>query len=171
MNDFFPGFPAPALPTPIPSEEERRERMAAAGVPEEYWELTGPHGVTPMAAKLGMKYLEMHPDKIVATFPVAGNEQNMGMLHGGAHLAVAETLGSVATILHVRKNLGMKHPVVGTELGATHHRGAVEGLVTATCTPLNLGRQLASHEIVMRDEQDRRLSTARMTNMILAPRN
>ena len=61
--------------------------------------------------------------------------------------------------------------VVGTELGATHHRSATQGQVWATCTPINLGRQLAVHKIVMQDDDGRRLSTARMTNMILPPRD
>lgn len=167
---YRPGLPFPGVPTPFPDEDERLARLEAAGIPAEYHEWMGPHGITPLGAKLGLVYREMHPDKVVATVPVAGNEQNVGLLHGGAHLALAETLGSVATILHARVNLGLEYPVVGTELGATHHRGATEGLVWATCIPLNLGKQLASHEIVMRDDQGRRLSTARMTNMILHPR-
>ena len=169
--DSSSGYPTPGVPTPFPDEEERAARMNAAGIPKEYWPFTGPHGITPLGAKMGLKYLQMHPDKMVATIPVGGNEQNMGLLHGGAHLLLAETLGSVAAILHARINLGVDHAVVGTELGATHHRSVTEGLVTATCVPLNLGRQLTSHEIVMTDDAGRRLSTARMTNMILAPRN
>lgn len=166
-----PDFPAPGVPTPIPDEDERRQRLLSSGVPEEYWEWMGPHGVTPLAAKLGLIYRDMHPDKVVATIPVAGNEQNAGLLHGGIHLLLAETLGSVATILHTRHNLDVTRKIVGTELGATHHRSVTQGLVWGTCTPINLGRQLAVHEIVMRDDEGRRLSTARMTNMILAPRS
>lgn len=131
----------------------------------------GPHGAAPLPLKLGIRFVEMTPDRMVATMPVAGNEQNVGLLHGGAHFVLAETLGSLAAVLHVRLNLGLdRHTVVGTELGATHHRGVRQGIVTGTCTPLNLGRQLTSHEIVMTDEEGRRLSTARMTNMILPPR-
>lgn len=161
-----------ALPfaTSVPEESERVQRMQDAGVPEQYWKWMGPHGVAPMTQKLGLVYREMSPEKIVATLPVAGNEQNMGLLHGGAHLAVAETLGSIASILHVRVNLEADNAVVGTELNATHHRSLREGVVVATCTPLNLGRTLAVHDIVMRDEQGRRLSTARMTNLVLAQR-
>lgn len=161
---------APAGPTPFPTDEERLALMEAAGIPKEYQQWTGPHGVTPLGVKMGLRYVQMHPDKMVATLPVAGNEQNMGLFHGGAHMVLAETLGSIAAILHARVNLGVDNAVVGTELGATHHRSVTEGLVTATCTPINLGRQLTSHEIVMTDDAGRRLSTARMTNMILPNR-
>lgn len=170
MNDFSPDSPAPALPTPIPSEEERRELLAESGIPEELHHIMGPHGVAPLNRKLGIRMVEITAQKLVATMPVAGNEQNVGILHGGAHFVLAESLGSVAAMLHVYENLGEAHPAVGTELSATHHRSVREGTVTATCTPLNLGRTLTSHEIVMRDDAGRRLSTARMTNMILRPR-
>ena len=167
---YGPEFTPPGVPTPIPDEVQRRARMAAANVPEEYWEWMGPHGMSAMGARLGLKFVEMSPERLVATMPVGGNEQNAGLFHGGGHFVIAETLGSVATIFHVRENLGLVRNVVGTELSATHHRAATEGLVWGTCTPINLGRQLAVHEIVMRDDGGRRLSTARMTNMILTPR-
>lgn len=165
-----PEFSALGETTPLPDEAQRRARMQSANVPEEYWEWMGPHGFAPLGARVGLKYVEMSPEKLVATMPVGGNEQNAGIFHGGGHFVLAETLGSVGTILHVRANLGLERMVVGTELSATHHRSATQGLVWATCTPINLGKQLAVHEIVMRDDAGRRLSTARMTNMILAPR-
>lgn len=158
------------VPSPVPSEEERRARMVAMGVPQEYWDWMGPHGVPPMGIRLGITFQQMSPEKLVASMPVGGNEQNVGLFHGGAHMVLAETLGSFAAILHTRVTLEVERLVVGTELGATHHRSATQGLVWATCTPINLGRQLAVHEIVMRDDDGRRLSTARMTNMILPPR-
>lgn len=162
--------PAPA-PTPLPEEDERLALMREAGVPEELFEHMGPHGVSPLARTMGLRFVEMSPERMVATLPVAGNEQNMGLLHGGAHMVLAETLGSIAAILHVRLELRQQNAVVGTELNATHHRAATAGMVTATCTPISRGRTLTSHEIVMRDERGRRLSSARMTNMILAPRD
>ena len=55
---------------------------------------------------------------------------------------------------------------MGIEINATHSRSITSGLVTGTCIALNLGRTLATHEIVMRDEQGRRLSTVRMTNFL-----
>lgn len=170
-DDHLPELSAPGVPTPIPTEEQRQERMAAIGVPAQYWDWMGPHGVPPMGVRLGLRIHEMSVEKIVASLPVAGNEQNVGLFHGGAHLVLAETVGSFAAILHTRINLGVERMVVGTELGATHHRSATQGRVWASCTPLNLGRQLAVHEVTMRDDHGRRLSTARMTNMILPPRD
>lgn len=159
------------VPSRIPDDAERTDLMRAAGVPEELHEFMGPHGVAPLGQTMGLTFSEMTPERVVASLPVAGNEQNMGLFHGGAHMVLAESLGSLAAILHVRLTLQLPHAVVGTELGATHHRAVTAGTVTGTCTPLNLGRTLTSHEIVMRDDQGRRLSTARMTNMILAPRD
>jgi 1,4-dihydroxy-2-naphthoyl-CoA hydrolase len=170
FEGYGPDFPTPGVPTPLPNESERVARMKAAGVAEEYWDWMGPHGTSAMSAKLGLRFAEMSAEKMVGTVPVGGNEQNAGLFHGGGHFVIAETLGSIAAIFHVRANLGMDRQVVGTELSATHHRAATSGLVWGTCTPINLGKQLTVHEIVMRDDEDRRLSTARMTNMILHPR-
>ncbi|MFB9070347.1 hotdog fold thioesterase [Citricoccus parietis] len=156
---FVPGT------TPDLSPEERRQMMLDSGIPEELHDKLGVLGISPLAAKMGIVFQEMTVARMVATMPVAGNEQNAGLLHGGAHLVLAETLGSIGAVLHTQ---GQK-PVVGIEISATHHRGATGGLVTGTCTPIHLGGTLTTHEIVMTDEQGKRLSTAKITNMILDP--
>lgn len=171
MIEDFIARTRPSAPTPQPSTAQREALLRAAGVPEELWEHSGPYGIAPLSVRMGMRFVEFTPDRVVATMPVAGNEQNVGLLHGGAHLVMAESLGSLSAVLHVRLTLGWQRAVVGTEIGATHHRSITEGLVTGTCTPITLGRTLTCHEIVMRDEQDRRLSTVRMTNMILPERD
>ena len=94
--------------------------------------------------------------------PVHGNTQLVGILHGGAHVVLAETLGSVSAGIHA----GPGRMAMGIEINATHSRAVDSGIVTATCDALALGRTLATHEIVVRDEQGRRLSTVRMTNII-----
>ncbi|MCQ9164723.1 MULTISPECIES: hotdog fold thioesterase [unclassified Arthrobacter] len=137
--------------------------LAAAGVPEEYHEWFADVGVGALVVKMGIVFGEMGAQRMTATMPVAGNTQLAGLLHGGAHLVLAETLGSFAAALHAGPN---RRPV-GIEIGATHHRGIRAGLVTGTATALHLGRSLATHEVVMTDEEGRRLSTARITNMIL----
>ncbi|MDO5633838.1 MAG: hotdog fold thioesterase [Micrococcus sp.] len=157
---FSPGL------TPQFSEDELQEIATAVGIPAALQSVLGSTGISPLAVKLGICFQEMTAEHMVATMPVAGNEQPVGLLHGGAHLALAETLGSVAAKIHAGKERG----VVGIEIGATHHRAVKDGLVIATATALSLGQTLTSHEIVMRDEQGRRLSTVRMTNMILLPR-
>ncbi|GGO47908.1 hypothetical protein GCM10010977_26260 [Citricoccus zhacaiensis] len=156
---FVPGV------TPELSPAERRQMMFDSGIPEELHHQLGVLGISPLAAKMGIIFQEMTVARMVATMPVAGNEQNAGLLHGGAHLVLAETLGSIGAVLHTQ---GQK-PVVGIEISATHHRGITGGLVTGTCTPIHLGGTLTTHEIVMTDEQGKRLSTAKITNMILDP--
>ena len=116
----------------------------------------------PLAQKMGFKFLELSAQRSVATMPVEGNTQVVGLLHGGAHVVLAETLGSVSSAIHA----GPGRIAVGIEINATHSRSITAGTVTGTCTALSLGRTLATHEIVMRDEQGRRLSTVRMTNFL-----
>lgn len=159
---YYPGV------TPTNTDEERAARLRAANVPEEWWPHMGKYGVSPLASKMGIRYGVISVELLSATMPVAGNEQNVGILHGGAHLVLAETLGSVATVLYARTlNDDSITSVVGTEIGASHSRAGISGIVTAECRPIRLGRTMASHEIIMTDDQGRRLSTARMTNMIL----
>ena len=116
-----------------------------------------------LAVKMGIEFVELSADHSVATMPVAGNTQVIGLLHGGAHVVLAESLGSVSSAIHA----GPGRYAVGIEINASHSRSVTEGTVTATCTALSLGRTLATHEIVMRDQSGRRLSTVRMTNMLL----
>ena len=94
--------------------------------------------------------------------PVEGNRQPLGYLHGGAYVVIAETLGSIAANVWAYP----EKAAVGVEVNASHTRSATEGWVTATCTALNLGKSLTLHEIVVTDEQNRRLSTVRITNFL-----
>ncbi|WP_026554864.1 hotdog fold thioesterase [Arthrobacter sp. 35W] len=136
--------------------------LVEAGVPEEMHAWLAEWGIGALVVKMGIKFLEMSAERMVATMPVEGNTQVAGILHGGAHVVLAETLGSFAAGIHA----GPKGQALGIEVGATHHRGVSKGLVTGTCTAIHLGRTLTTHEIVMTDEDGRRLSTARITNLI-----
>ncbi|GAA1270240.1 hotdog fold thioesterase [Saccharothrix xinjiangensis] len=109
--------------------------------------------------KLGIEITRWDVDRLVGTMPVKGNRQPYGLLHGGASAALAETLGSVAAAMHAAP----ERIAVGLELSCTHHRGVTEGLVTGVCTPVHRGRSTATYEIVITDEQDRRVCTARLT--------
>lgn len=149
--------------TSAPADAELEAANAAAGLTPELVAALGGAGVSPLAQKMGIRFLELTAAHAVATMPVAGNEQPAGLLHGGAHLVLAESLGSMAAKLHAGPGRG----VVGIEIGATHHRAARSGLVTGTATAVHLGGTLVTHEVVMRDDQGRRLSTARITNMVL----
>lgn len=115
-----------------------------------------------LAQKMGIEFVELSADHSVATMPVEGNTQVVGILHGGAHVVLAESLGSVSSAIHA----GPGRIAVGIEINASHSRSIASGTVTATCTALSLGRTLATHEIVVRDESGRRLSTIRMTNFL-----
>ncbi|MCQ1946928.1 PaaI family thioesterase [Arthrobacter sp. zg-Y1116] len=153
--------------TPGPSGHQadtnpHKQELIDAGVPEEMHDWLSAHGVGRLVAKMGIRFLEMSADRLVATMPVEGNEQVAGILHGGAHLVLAETLGSFGAGIHA----GPGRHAVGIEIGATHHRSASSGLVTGTATAVHLGNTLTTHEVVMTDEDGRRLSTARITNMI-----
>ena len=115
-----------------------------------------------LGEKMGITILEAGPERIVATMPVEGNNQPYGLLHGGASVVLAETLGSLGAALHA----GQARIAVGLDINATHHRGARSGLVTGVATPLSLGRTLASFEVVISDEDGKRVCTSRITCLL-----
>nr|WP_238154611.1 MULTISPECIES: hotdog fold thioesterase [unclassified Ornithinimicrobium] len=112
-----------------------------------------------LAERMGMELLEADVQRTVARMPVAGNTQPYGLLHGGASAALAETVGSIGAALHA----GADRIAVGVDLNATHHRAVRDGHVTAVATPLSLGRSVAAYEIVVTDDEGRRVCTARLT--------
>src|SRR5688500_4054186 len=172
MDNFTPGQPAGEAGSAVEPhsageagaavEMQFRDELFAAGVPEHLHDWLAGYGIGALVVKMGIHFQEMSPERTVATMPVEGNTQVAGILHGGAHVVLAETLGSFAAGMHA----GPNRQVLGTEVGATHHRAISAGTVTGTCTAIHLGRTLTTHEIVMTDEQGRRLSTARITNLI-----
>ncbi|MEU5420482.1 PaaI family thioesterase [Streptomyces sp. NPDC001407] len=109
--------------------------------------------------RMGLQVREASPDRVVGTLPVEGNTQPYGLLHGGASAVLAETLGSVGAMLHG----GPDKIAVGVDLNCTHHRGVRSGLITAIATPVHRGRTTATYEIVITDDQDKRVCTARLT--------
>ncbi|MFE1952893.1 MULTISPECIES: PaaI family thioesterase [Streptomyces] len=112
-----------------------------------------------LGRRMGIDIKEASADRVVATMPVAGNTQPYGLLHGGASAVLAETLGSVGSMLHG----GSGKIAVGVDLNCTHHRSARSGLVTGVATPVHRGRTTATYEVVITDDQDRRVCTARLT--------
>ena len=115
-----------------------------------------------LGTRMGVQILEASADRVVATMPVEGNTQPYGLLHGGASAVLAETIGSVGAMLHG----GSSKIAVGVDLNCTHHRGARSGLVTGVATPVHRGRTTATYEIVISDEQERRVCTARLTCLL-----
>ena len=115
-----------------------------------------------MAERMGITVSFATANKVVGHMPVEGNTQPFGLLNGGASMALAETLGSVGAHLHA----GPTRSVVGIDINGTHHRSATSGLVTGTATPLSLGRTIAVYEIVITDEREKRICTARLTCLL-----
>jgi uncharacterized protein (TIGR00369 family) len=112
--------------------------------------------------RMGIDISFATPERIVGTMPVEGNTQPYGLLHGGASVVLAETLGSIGAALHA----GRERVAVGLEINATHHRAARSGLVTGVATALTLGNTLASYEVVVTDERDQRVCTSRFTALV-----
>jgi 1,4-dihydroxy-2-naphthoyl-CoA hydrolase len=113
--------------------------------------------------RTGIELTEVGAQTTRGSMPVAGNTQPAGLLHGGATAALAETLGSVAAQVHA----GEGRAAVGIELNITHHRGLRDGHVHGTATAIHRGRTTAAYEIVVVDDKDRRVATARLTCMVL----
>ncbi|MEN9679556.1 MAG: hypothetical protein RLZ57_685, partial [Actinomycetota bacterium] len=92
--------------------------------------------------------------------------QPVGLLHGGANVVLAESLGSIGTALHA----GLDRKIVGIDINATHHKAATKGKVTGVATPVSLGKTLCTYEIVITNEEGQRTCTARITCLILSDR-
>jgi uncharacterized protein (TIGR00369 family) len=116
--------------------------------------------------KMGIEILEASPERLVGRMPVEGNTQPIGLLHGGANVVLAESLGSIGTALHA----GPDRMIVGVDINATHHKSARSGYVTGVATALSLGKTMCSYQIEITNEDGQRTCTARITCLILADR-
>lgn len=115
-----------------------------------------------LVERMGISIVEATAERVVGTMPVAGNTQPYGLLHGGASCVLAETLGSLGSALHA----GPERFTVGIEISATHHRAASAGQVTGVATRLHGGRTITTYEVVITDEQGRRVCTSRLTCLL-----
>jgi uncharacterized protein (TIGR00369 family) len=118
-------------------------------------------------SKMGIEIIEASPSRLVGIMPVEGNRQPMGLLHGGANVVLAESLGSVGTQLHA----GADRRIVGVDINATHHKSATSGIVTGVATAVSLGKTMCCYDIVITNEAGERTCTARITCLILAKRD
>ncbi|WP_082624271.1 PaaI family thioesterase [Nocardioides sp. Soil805] len=125
-----------------------------------------PEGMGALNEKMGIEITEISPDRIVATMPVEGNTQPYGLLHGGASVVLAESLGSVGSAIAAAPD----RIAVGVDISATHHRSATSGTVTAVATPAHVGRSMATWEVVISDERGKRVCTARITCALVPAR-
>lgn len=119
-------------------------------------------GVGELAETMGIEILEASAARLVGRMPVAGNRQPFGLLHGGANVVLAETLGSIAAAIHG----GPERVPVGIEVSATHHRSVTSGHVTGEARAISLGGTLATYEITIVDDEGRRTCTARLTCLL-----
>ena len=113
----------------------------------------------------GIEYTEIGEDYLVATMPV--NEkvyQPMGLLHGGATVSLAESVGSMASHLFIDNN---KFEARGIEIAANHVRSKRDGVVTATAKIIHKGKMTHLWEIKVVDEEGRLISICKLTNIIL----
>ncbi len=133
---------------------------------ERFLEIIKERGGGALGIKMGIEIIEASPQRLVATIPVEGNTQPIGLLHGGASVVLAETLGSVGSALHA----GPTRMIVGVDINATHHKSATSGVVTAVATALSLGKTLCCYDVVITNDKGERTCTARITCLILAER-
>jgi 1,4-dihydroxy-2-naphthoyl-CoA hydrolase len=136
---------------------EVRDRFTGAGM-----DLDELFSAGELGARMGVDVLEAAPERVVARMAVEGNRQPYGLLHGGASAVLAETLGSIGAMLHG----GPEKIAVGVDLNVTHHRAVRSGSVTGVATPIHRGRSTATYEIVVSDDEGRRVCTGRLTCLI-----
>jgi 1,4-dihydroxy-2-naphthoyl-CoA hydrolase len=130
-------------------------------IPAEYAELK-----SALDNKMGFELLSLTAERVVGRMPVTGNTQPFGLWHGGASCVLAETLASLGSFMHAQP----QRISVGVDINATHHRSVTAGWVTGTATALQLGKSVASYEIVITDDAGKRVCTARVTCQLVTPR-
>lgn len=119
-----------------------------------------------MGESIGLEFTIIGDDFLEATIPVDHRTvQPMGLLHGGASVAMAETLGSIAGVLVLEDT--KKQAVVGIEINANHLRSATQGKVTGKVTPIRIGRSIQVWRIVIRDERNHHICESRLTTMVI----
>ncbi|CCG99279.1 thioesterase superfamily protein [Fibrella aestuarina BUZ 2] len=117
---------------------------------------------------LGIEFLEATDAHLTARMPVdERTQQPFGILHGGASVVLAESLGSVASVLRIDTNT---HRAVGLEINANHIRSVSSGWVYGKCTPIHLGRTTHVWDIRITDEAERLVCVSRLTIAIIAAR-
>ena len=128
-------------------------------------DVRGRSGAGGLAMHLGIEFTELGEDYLRGTMPVDSRvHQPMGVLHGGASVALAETLGSVAAFLVVDR---AKYRCLGQEINANHLRPVTEGLVTGTARPFHIGARSHVWGIEIRDPRERLVCVSRLTIAVI----
>ncbi|MGE6629906.1 hotdog fold thioesterase [Bacillus sp. NPDC077027] len=114
---------------------------------------------------LGIEIIECNQTHCIATMPVDHRtKQPFGLLHGGASVALAETVASMGAAAHLDLN---KQVCSGIEINANHLKSVREGLVTATAVPVHVGRRTMVFQIEIKDDQNRLICTSRCTLAVI----
>ncbi len=117
---------------------------------------------------LDIVYTEVGVDYLVATMPVTSKVlQPNGLLHGGASVVLAETIGGAASHLFIESD---EMEIRGIEITANHVKSKRDGIVKATAKLINQGKTLHLWEIKIEDEEDNLISLCKLTNIVL-PKN
>ena len=117
---------------------------------------------------LEIEYIDAGEDFLTAKMPVNSRvHQPMGLLHGGASVALAESVGSAASMIYINSELS---EVRGIEISANHLKAKRDGIVTATAKILHKGRSIHLWEIRITDENNNLISLCKLTNMVLPKR-
>lgn len=124
----------------------------------------GQHGLQKV---LGIEIVEMSPERVVATMPVdERTHQPFGILHGGASIALAETVASLGAANRIDRE---RFVAVGQEINGNHLRPKSDGIVTATGVPVHVGRSSQVWSIEIRDEARKLVCISRCT-LAIVPR-
>ena len=128
---------------------------------EEFVEYTNTHRQGTALEALDITIVDAASDRVVATMPIGPNHrQIVGYLHGGISVVLAETVASVGSVLHIDRE---RQLAFGLEISANHVRPKRDGLLTATATPLHLGRTTHVWDIRIVDEQGKLVCVSRCT--------
>ena len=123
------------------------------------------HSRNTLAETIGIRISQIGPDFLSATMPVTSTtHQPMGVLHGGASVALAETVGSLAANMCVDQE---RYVCMGQEINANHLRPVSSGLVTATARPYHIGKRTHVWSIEIRDEQQKLVCISRLTMAVV----
>lgn len=121
-----------------------------------------------MADMLGIRFIHGEPGTFAASMPVdARTQQPMGLMHGGATAALAETLGSTGSVLLIDRKV---QSVVGIEVNANHLKGVRSGIVTATGRIVHKGRTTHVWDIRVTNDKGELVAVCRLTNLIIEKR-
>jgi uncharacterized protein (TIGR00369 family) len=137
---------------------------ASSNLPDWYLPLAN----SGLALVLGIEMVELSVERVVATMPVDDRtRQPFGLLHGGASIALAETVASFGAAVHIDRE---RFSAVGLEINGNHVRAKTEGIVRATGVPVHLGRSTQVWSIEIADEQGRLVCVSRCTMAIVERR-